>query len=64
MLLWLLLIFAVVVVVVSAAIVVVYLAISILELVRQPVKSLIETVAAGCTRRLYIPIAISEWMQA
>jgi len=50
----------VVVVVVVVVDFIVYLAISILKLIGQPIKSLIKSIAAGCTRRLYIPVPVSE----
>lgn len=40
------------------------LAISILQLVGQPVKSLIQAITTGGTRRLYVPVAVSQRMQA
>lgn len=49
-----------VVVVVASAGVVVYLAISILQLIGQPIESLVESIAAGCTRRLNVPVTVSE----
>lgn len=47
-------------VVVVASAVVVYLAVSILQLIGQPIESLVESVAASCTRRLNVPVAVSE----
>lgn len=49
-----------VVVVVASAGVVVYLTISILQLIGQPIESLVESIAAGCTRRLNVPVTVSE----
>lgn len=40
------------------------LAISILQLVGQPVKSLIQAITTGGTRRLDVPVAVSQRMQA
>lgn len=40
------------------------LAISILQLVGQPVKSLIQAISTGGTRRLDVPVAVSQRMQA
>lgn len=48
------------VVVVASAVVVVYLAVSILQLIGQPIESLVESIAASCTRRLNVPVAVSE----
>lgn len=47
-------------VVVVASAVVVYLAVSILQLIGQPIESLVESIAASCTRRLNVPVAVSE----
>lgn len=49
-----------VVVVVASAVVVVYLAVSILQLIGQPIESLVKSIAASCTRRLNVPVAVSE----
>jgi hypothetical protein len=40
------------------------LAISILQLVGQPVKSLIQAITTSGTRRLDVPVAVSQRMQA
>lgn len=40
------------------------LAVGVLQLVGQPVKTLVQTVAAGCAGRLNVPVAVPQRVQA